>query len=196
MDVVDSSREAFKLEMDDTTRYRIAIISDGFPQYVHAVCEKLFWEAFCDPLQVCRATPLHFAHAIQASVREIEPHLRKQYERAVRKYNDDYEEVLWAVADDSMLQRRSTDIFRSYQRIIRLREGRETLNREKFNARMNRLKHDAHGAILKASRAGWYEFTENIVRGYVRLRAEEQGVELDVDHPLLRGGTRFLAIPA
>ena len=45
------------------------------------------------------------------------------------------------------------------------------------------------GRILKANRAGWYEFTENIVRGYVRLRAQEKGIELEVDHQLL--GRRF-----
>lgn len=194
VEIIESARAAFGLNMDDTTRYRIAMISDGFPQYVHAVCEKLFWEAFEDPALVSRISPAHFVRAIQASVRDIEPHLKKRYEKAVRKYNNDYEEVLWAVADDNLLKRRSTDIFKSYQRVMRMRDGREPLSREKFNTRMNRLKRDAHGAILTGNRAGWYEFTENIVRGYVRLRAEEQSVELDVDHPLLTRRTRFLPV--
>jgi uncharacterized protein len=49
---------------------------------------------------------------------------------------------------------------------------------------MNMLKRSTHGAILKANRQGWYGFNENILRGYVRLRAEEQGVQLDAEHPL------------
>jgi hypothetical protein len=61
--------------------------------------------------------------------------------------------------------------------------GRPALPREKFNQRMGMMKK----TVLKGSRQGWYEFQENILRGYVRLRAEEQGVTLDADHPLLSG---------
>jgi hypothetical protein len=106
--------------------------------------------------------------------------------KATKKYSDDYEEVLWAVADDKELSRRSTDIFNSYLRIMRHREGRAAISREKFNQRMNALKRPAHGSILKATRAGWYGFPENILRGYVRLRAEQKEVELEVDHQLLK----------
>jgi hypothetical protein len=171
--------------MDDTTRYRISIISDGFPHFVHLVCEKLFWEVFEDPQEVFRANPNHFVRAIEATVKDIEPHLKAAYEKATRKYNDDYEEVLWAVADDRELLRRSTDIFNSYLRIMALRQGREILPRDRFNQRMNALKQPAHGQVLKANRTGWYGFTENIVRGYVRLRAQNKGIELEVDHQLL-----------
>ncbi|HEU0156585.1 MAG TPA: hypothetical protein VFQ82_10995, partial [Stellaceae bacterium] len=62
----------------------------------------------------------------------------------------------------------------------------EELLRKRFNQRINRLKREAHGRILVATRTGWYEFRENLVRGYVRLRAEHAGVPLEVDHPLLR----------
>ena len=125
----------------------------------------------------------HFVEAVKAAVVDIEPHLKAAYEKATRKYNDDYEEVLWAVADHHELKRRSTDIFDLYRRIMWLRK-KEPLARDRFNTRMNTLKQDPHGCILKASRQGWYEFSENIVRGYVRLRAEHQGVQLDSDHPL------------
>ena len=60
----------------------------------------------------------------------------------------------------------------------------EPLTRETFNQRMNALKRPNHASILKANRQGWYEFNEAVVRGYVRLRAEEQGVELGSQHPL------------
>ena len=185
LEIIDSARRALHLDMDDTTRFRIATISDGFPHFVHLVCEKLFWKVFEDPLFVKSVSPAHFTLAISSAVQDIEPHLRISYEKATKKYNDDYEEVLWAVADDKLLSRRSIDIFQSYQRIMTCREGRVPLPRERFNQRMNALKQPTHASILKANRAGWYEFNENIVRGYVRLRAEEKGVELEVDHPFL-----------
>jgi hypothetical protein len=105
------------------------------------------------------------------------------YEKASLKYKADYETVLWAVADDHQLKRRSTDIFASYLRIMRSL-GEEPLPRDTFNQRMNALKKPTHAAILKANRQGWYEFTEAVVRGYVRLRAEDRGIQLGTDHPL------------
>lgn len=185
LEIIEGARSALGVTVDDPTRYRIAIISDGFPHYVHLLCEKLFWRTFEDERILMRAEPEHFTFAIEDAVRDIQPHLKKPYEKAIRKYNDDYEEVLWAVADDKELSRRSTDIFASYQRIMSLRNGRKALDRTRFNQRMNSLKQQPHGQIIKGNRAGWYEFTENIVRGYVRIRAQEKGIELEVDHQLL-----------
>ena len=41
---------------------------------------------------------------------------------------------------------------------------------------------NGHGSILSASRRGWVKFTENLLRGYVRLRAESVGVRLALEH--------------
>jgi hypothetical protein len=49
-------------------------------------------------------------------------------------------------------------------------------------ARITALKSKACGSILIPHRRGWYQFKENIIRGYVRLRAEEQGVELATEY--------------
>jgi hypothetical protein len=53
------------------------------------------------------------------------------------------------VADHHELKRRSTDIYRSYVRIMRAK-GEDVLPRETFNARMNALKRPNHASILKA----------------------------------------------
>ena len=105
------------------------------------------------------------------------------YEKATLKYKADYETVLWAVADHHELKRRSTDIYKSYTRIMNAKRE-DPLSRETFNQRMNSLKRPTHASILKANRQGWYEFNEAVVRGYVRLRAEEQDVSLGSEHPL------------
>ena len=60
---------------------------------------------------------------------------------------------------------------------------REPSTRAQFNNRMNRLKGEAHGCILIGSRQGWYEFAEKMIRGYVRLKAEQANVSLNPDHP-------------
>lgn len=65
---------------------------------------------------------------------------------------------------------------------MRQREN-PAISRSKFNNRMNSLKQATHGEILLATRSGWYELKEPILRGYIRLRAEKVGVKLAQDHP-------------
>lgn len=182
LDIIKSAASAFGVTVERTSAIRIAAVSDGFPHYVHLVCEKLFWEVFEDDAPVAVTQAHHYVAAVKAAVQDIEAYLRGAYDKATKKYQRDYEEVLWAAADNNELIRRSTDIFKSYKRIMRGND--KALSRDKFNQRMNALKKPTHGSVFKATRQGWYEFRENILRGYVRLRAEEQGVQLDIDHPL------------
>jgi hypothetical protein len=183
LEIIVSAFHALGIGVEDTTAYRIARISDGFPHYVHLLTEKLLWHVFMDEAEVQCSAPQHYSGAVRAAVVDIEPHLKAMYEKASLKYKADYETVLWAVADHHELKRRSIDIYGSYVRILRAR-AEEPLGRDIFNSRMNSLKQANHGSILKANRQGWYEFREAVVRGYVRLRAEEHGVELGNDHPL------------
>lgn len=115
----------------------------------------------------------------------MEMKLKGPYETATQKYSNDYEAVLWAVADGHELRRRSTDIYESYIRIMRDKEM-AALDRDRFNQRINSLKQPSHASILSATRQGWYEFSEKVVRGYVRLKAEQSGVILEFDHPALQ----------
>jgi hypothetical protein len=183
LEIIAGAVSAFGLTIEKTSAFRIAMISDGFPHYVHLITEKLLWQVFEDEREIDSTLPYHYSAAVAAAVIDIEPHLKAMYERASLKYKSDYESVLWAVADDSLLKRRSTDIYTSYVRIMHS-INEEPLARDTFNQRMNALKKPNHASILKANRQGWYEFTEAVVRGYVRLRAEARGVQLGNEHPL------------
>lgn len=183
LEIITSAAFALGIRIETTSLFRIATISDGFPHYVHLLTEKLLWQVFEDTAEVKITEPRHYTAALTAAVIDIEPHLKAMYEKASLKYKSDYETILWAVADHHELKRRSTDIFKSYARIMNsMRE--DPLPRETFNQRMNALKRPAHASILMANRQGWYEFTEAVVRGYVRLRAEHRGVQLGNEHPL------------
>ena len=61
------------------------------------------------------------------------------------------------------------------------RPTRRKLTKIQFSGRLNNLKTQRHGEIIVGGGAGWYEFKENIVRGYVRLRAEKEGIHLDAE---------------
>lgn len=183
LEIIVHAISSLGLKIESTSAYRIAMISDGFPHYVHLITEKLLWEAFQDEEEITETKPQHYTEAVRAAVLDIEPHLKQMYEKASQKYKADYESVLWAVADHHELKRRSTDIYNSYRRIMHS-QGEEPLPRETFNQRMNSLKRPNHASILTANRQGWYEFSEAVVRGYVRLRAEHRGVALGNEHPL------------
>ena len=59
----------------------------------------------------------------------------------------------------------------------------------------NNLKRANHGSILTGTRQGWYEFTEKMIRGYVRLKAEQEQLVLEADHPGVKHRTRGLSLP-
>lgn len=182
LNIIDAAADELGIAVDQSTRYRIAAISDGFPHYVHLVCEKLFWAAFDDYQAVSQTTPAHFIKALSDAVRDIEPFLKELYEIATQKYSNDYQEILWAVADHHELKRRSSDIYQSYLDVMKQRRNK-AMDRTRFNARMGYLKNKSHGEILIGSRQGWYELREPILRGYIRLRAEHEGIELAKEHP-------------
>lgn len=181
LEIITGAAETLGIGIDDTTKYRIAKISDGFPHYVHLIAEKLFWRVY-EAENDGRVTGDLFERAMADASDAMEMKLKQPYEAATRKYTNDYEPILFAVADGHELQRRSTDIYGSYLRIMGAM-SRTPLDRPKFNQRMNTLKRVSYGSILSASRTGWYEFTEKVVRGYARLRAEQAQIELEVDHP-------------
>ena len=181
-EIINKSSSALNISINEDSRFRIAAISDGYPHYIHLVCEQLYWECFNDEYVIDEVTPSHYIAAVRSTVRGIEHHLKRAYEQATMKSsNGGYHEVLWAVADHFELIRATANIYNSYCRIM-VDMQEQPIDSSKFNAKLNQLKSTNFGEILINPRRGWYEFKENIVRGYVRLRAEDQGVRLQIEH--------------
>jgi hypothetical protein len=182
-EIVIEASKVFSIEVEASSLGRISAISDGFPHYIHLITEKLLWEIFSDENTIAVSRPAHYLAAIKAAVLDIEAKLKATYEKATQKYagSDQYQAVLWALADHHELSRRSADIFDVYTHLTR-KYDITTLPRDKFAQRINSLKKPTHGSILRGSRQGWYEFREPVMRGYVRLQAEAQDVELGADH--------------
>jgi hypothetical protein len=122
----------------------------------------------------------------------IEQHLKTTYEHAVMKNAPDYEQLLWAVADHADLFRSTENIYESY---LKLSGKDEPLDRTTVVSRLNVLKGKSCGRILMNTKKGWYQFTESVMRGYVRLRAEEKGLELATDYAASTSSSSSLAWP-
>ncbi|MGE5698886.1 MAG: hypothetical protein ACM31N_02320, partial [Deltaproteobacteria bacterium] len=136
-----------------------------------------YWEMFRDP-QPCPAVTLeHYRNAIRSAIEAAQQRHRKAYEKATMKEAGDYEEILWAAANHSDLFQNNDVIYASYQKIMEMR-GKQPVERAKFTPKLSSLKSPSCGRILTSPRRNWTEFQENMIRGYVRLRAEDQGIEL------------------
>lgn len=183
-DILTSAAEAMGVEIGHSFRIRIGQISDGFPSYIHLIGEQILWNMFDDDAEAKACTQAHFNEGVKQAVSEAQPTLKAIYDKATQKYSDDYEEVLWALADQHLMRRQTSDIYeRSYLRIMEERRSlnRVILTKPLFSQRLNSLKGERHGEIIVGTGAGWYEFRENIVRGFVRLRAESLGVSIGVE---------------
>jgi uncharacterized protein len=180
--IVDGACQALGLTINDDSRLRIAQVSDGFPHYVHLIAQKLFWAAFRAPAFVRELGPDDYMDAVRDALGSVESRLRAAYDTATKKDQDSYQEVLWSVADHFELERNNRRIYNeSYQRVMAERQ-RPALSFDDFQSRLTNLKSARHGSILSSNRRGWIYFTENLIRGYVRLVAESKGVRLALEH--------------
>ena len=180
LEIIDNAADHLGIEVDYTTKLRIAQISDGFPHYVHLICEQLFWLVYLTSSDGIVTGDL-FEKALTRAAEELSPQIKVPYDKATKKYSNAREPILWAAADGDQLDRPSRDIWKSYVRIMG-ELGKQVKDDEgaksKFNAHMNAMKKADQGAVLTGSRAGWYSYTEKLVRGYARLRALQNNIVL------------------
>jgi hypothetical protein len=120
--------------------------------------------------------------AVREALGSVESRLRSAYDVATKKDQDTYQEVLWAVADHFELERNNRRVYNeSYLRVMQ-DVDRPALSFDDFQTRLTNLRSARHGSILKSERRGWIRFSENLLRGYVRLVAESKGVRLALEH--------------
>ncbi|HYC45664.1 MAG TPA: ATP-binding protein [Burkholderiales bacterium] len=176
-----AATSAFGVRLDREIYLRIAAVSDGFPYYVHLITEKMLWRVFDDPQVVTEITWQHYDDGLQQAITGIDAELRRPYEMAVnQRRGDDYEEVLWSSADSDYLQRFVKDMYSSYEYVMEQRPDRTKLDADRYGARVRQLRNPSCGAILvsDAAKPGLYTYREKMLRGFVRMQAEANGIEL------------------
>lgn len=179
--IIEDTSNALGVSIPRGMLIRIGVISDGFPHYVHLIGECLFYAMHDDPMKVSLCSQAHFDKSLKEALGRAEPTLRKIYQMATEKSKNrlDYEEALWALADRTATRRQIKEIYESsYVRICAEQSGRNTLSKDIFNQRMLMLRKDSHAKIIQGHGSGWFSFRENVVRGYVRLKAESEGIKL------------------
>lgn len=179
--IVVNAASAFGLSVNDNLNWRIAMVSDGFPYYVHLIAEKMLWAAFDAEDEVSELSWDHYHDGLSHAIQSINAELRKPYEHAVIQRDPQYEWIVWATADGEDLFRSLKDMFAAYKRIMEKSGHADAmLEPQKFNEHIRKLKTKSFGEILEqvTNRNGWYMYKEKMLRGYVRMQAEANGVEL------------------
>lgn len=183
-EIINSAADAFNVKIPKGIVQRISIISDGFPYFTQLIGDQLFWVMYEDETDVSVCTMDHFQRAIDRSVEEALFTLREKYEKSTLKYRntDDFKYALWSLVSSPTLSRQVTDVYeKSYLPLVDELKPEKTLTSHEFNSRIWYLTQESHGSILASKGSGWYEFSERMMRGYVRLKAQEVGVILGGD---------------
>lgn len=190
-EIVNNAIASFGINIDAEVVYTIAKVSNGFPYFVHLLTEKILWAAFDSEEEVEYIDFKLFGIALEKAISSISAHLQVPYDSATLHRTNDYREILWATADSESTIRYIDGMFNSYLRINKQLYGHDPieenrpLSRQNFTARLGSLKRKEYGEILEnpLNRKGLYSYRENILRGYVAMRALESGVELQGDVP-------------
>ncbi|HZU63178.1 MAG TPA: ATP-binding protein [Novosphingobium sp.] len=183
--ILSTAADALDVSLNTDFLMRASILSDGFPHYVHLIGESLFWAMFDDENDCISATTDHFRSAVKGALSRTEVEHRTAYQKATEKTKNtkEYEISLWALADKTETRRQLDNIYRdSYLRIMReFYPTEKPMDKTRFNQRLLSLKTQNHGEIIRGFGSGWFSFRETILRGYVRLIAENQDVYLAKD---------------
>ncbi|GAB6263229.1 AAA family ATPase [Photobacterium sp. R1] len=197
--IIKAAFDRFGVKIPDDIRYKIAGLSDGFPSYVHLLCEMLLKEAFRADVVVEEVTHDQFITALNEAIESVAETLRNSYDKATLGRSEHLHHILWAMADSADLIREYSHIYFSYKKIMEVLDTRtrvdfaigevetvgiEILDEKKFKQEFSKLKQEKFGCIVEnalGSRRGWFKFSENIIRGFVRMVAEGKNVTLDFE---------------
>lgn len=188
-EIVQSAVEYFGLGLDDHVNWRIAMVSDGFPYYIHLVTEKILWAAFSEEVTVTEIDFDHFRQGLGDAIISTAPELKRPYEKAVLNRDQEFEDIVWATADHDDLRRSLDDMYGSYKVIVdKRKDGRVTIDRGRFTTQVRKLKDLKYGAVLQQEdgRIGWYSYREKMLRGFARMQAAASGIELTGERPAPR----------
>ena len=184
-EIVERAVESFSLSIDENVNWRIAIISHGFPYYVHLIAEHMLWDAFKDHKEVGELTWEHYRRGLQSAIRTIDAKLRDPYDKAVTLRGPEFEDVVWSTADGEEDYLSINAMYNSYLVVTEKRGSATVLDRPTYTDYLRKLRTPAYGKILQSvvGRPGWYVYTEHLLRGFVRMQAEANAVELTGGRP-------------
>lgn len=182
VEIVTDAFERFSLNAQSepcrTIMFRIASIANGFPYYAHLLIEEFLYSLYRDK-SANEVTLTHLRNAVEEAVTKAIEEVRKPYDMATRGRHVRYKWLAWAVADSWDLERSTSDVYRSYKNIVDF-FGEPADSERKIGPALAAMKRPSFGQLLKTGyRNRLHEYSENLVRGYARLCAASEDLELN-----------------
>lgn len=184
MDIVSEAAGQLGIEVDAEILYRIAIIGNGYAHFAHLMGKEiLIGTVRADsPIVTPELYSEGVARAVSASIQE----LRVSYEAATQRRDDMYKHLLWALAHSDVVDLRIDEWIRVYRELA----GRQSWKEEpddRLQYAIGRLNQARYGSIVMntpisygahVQRHRYKRFKNTLMRGHVRLQAENEGVNL------------------
>lgn len=187
IDIVQGAAEHVEVEIPKDVLFRISIIGNGYPYFAHLMGLALLMEALGHGASCVDDTI--YRKALARAVRHSNEELKASYETGAQRGTDDYRNVIWTMADMDLVDLRSDEIAVHYSELAKKQKWTD-LGEPSIRKILSRLKGTSHGEIIMAPgkkygvtkpserRYRYHRFRENLMRGYVRLRAEDEGCQL------------------
>jgi Cdc6-like AAA superfamily ATPase len=184
IDIVKEAAKAVNVVVNTDILYRIAIIGDGYPHFAHLIGKSLLHEVVVN--NVNEITNDIYKNAISRAVRGSIEELTNQYNTATQRKDDVYRHLVWAMADSDYVDLRTDDLFDQCKKVGEklswILPDHKTLSK-----RLTRLGTDEYGKIVvntpkrcgsDEKRYRYKRFSSSLMRGHVRLIAENEGFQL------------------
>lgn len=178
-DIAINALNVFGVEIPRSIYIRLAAVSDGYPYYVHLIVEKLLWILYEKEGTVTKVEWGDYYSALDKAIQGITAELSRPYDLAVNQRGQEYEQILWSTSADEWQGAFLSDMHNQYENIVSQLEGVEALSYSKFSSRIRNLLKPEYGQILiKGKKNGYYHYREKLLRGYIRMQAEANRIEI------------------
>ena len=184
IDVVQNAAGKVGVQVQEQLLRRIAIIGNGFPHFAHLMGKAILTEAVIATEDV--VTDQVYRKGVARAVGESIQELKIAYETATQRSEDYYKHLIWALADSNVIDVRIGEWLRMYEELGRKRHWPRADGGKLRNA-IGNFKTPKYGAIITHTpnrygsigmRYRYKRFSNTLMRGHVRLQAENEGVIL------------------
>ncbi len=184
IDVVKNAADAVGISVPQDILFRIAIIGNGFPHFAHLMGKALLTEAVIAGANA--VTPIVYRLGVSRAVGDSIQELKISYEAATQRSEDFYKHLIWALANSEIVDLRIDEWIGSYRELAKNHAWSQAPD-TKLRTAINNFKLPSLGHIIintparygtTETRYRYKRFANMLMKGHVRLQAENEGIKL------------------
>jgi len=184
MDIVENAATALGVGIGKDILYRIAIIGNGFPHFAHLMGKSILTEAVLKGQAY--VTDEVYLGGVRRAVNDSFQELRIAYEAATQRSEDYFKHLIWALAHSDIVDIRIDQWLAIYDELAAQLSWTK-VDAEKLRNAIGNFKAASCGRIVTNTparygsaemRYRYKRFSNMLMRGHVRLQAENEGVIL------------------